>query len=382
MKVLHLYSGNLYGGVETLLVTLARLRHLCPEMQPEFGLCFRGRLWDELTATGAPVHDLGQVRLSRPWTVFLARRKLKAVLRATRFDAVICHCCWPLAVFGRVLRNWELPTVYWAHDAGLTPTKPGERRPMIERLAQATKPALSIAISNFTAPHAAGLYPETPIVHYYYPVELRLPENRADTRAKVRLALGVSDGKVVILQVSRLVAYKGQRLLLEALGQLADNPNWVCWQAGGPQQPGEHEYLAELRELATKLGIAERVKFLGERTDVPELLMGADIHCQPNKGPELFGITFIEGLAAGLPVVSTKIGGAAEILDGYGILVAPDDPPALAKALSRLIDDRAERERHGALGPRRAKELCDPQETFPRLKSILRDHLPKNAHES
>ena len=52
MKVLHLSAGNLYGGIETLSTTMARLRHLAPGMEPEFGLCFRGRLWDELVASG------------------------------------------------------------------------------------------------------------------------------------------------------------------------------------------------------------------------------------------------------------------------------------------------------------------------------------------
>ena len=73
LKVLHLYAGNLYGGVETLLATMARLRHLAPGMESEFGLCFHGRLWNELVSTGVAVHDFGPVRLSRPWTVLRAR---------------------------------------------------------------------------------------------------------------------------------------------------------------------------------------------------------------------------------------------------------------------------------------------------------------------
>ncbi len=71
------------------------------------------------------------------------------------------------------------------------------------------------------------------------------------------------------------------------------------------------------------------------------LLAAADIHCQPNTGPEPFGITFIEALYAGLPVVTTSIGGALEIVDGScGMLVEPNDPAALAGALRRLIEDR------------------------------------------
>src|SRR5262249_57437131 len=95
LRVLHLTAGNLYGGVETLLTTLARLRHLAPEMEPEFGLCFRGRLWDELTAAGVPVHDLGPVRISRPYTVQEARGRLKRVLAAAQPDVVVVHSSWP-----------------------------------------------------------------------------------------------------------------------------------------------------------------------------------------------------------------------------------------------------------------------------------------------
>ena len=69
MRVLYVHSGNLYGGVETLQVTLARHRDLCPAMEPSYALCFKGRLSEELIATGVPVHLLNAVRVSRPLTV-------------------------------------------------------------------------------------------------------------------------------------------------------------------------------------------------------------------------------------------------------------------------------------------------------------------------
>src|SRR5580698_3727045 len=91
VRILHLHSGNLYGGVETLLVTLANLRHLCPSMEPHFALCFDGRLNREISSSGVPVHMLGRVRISRPWSGWRARRRLREILRRERFDAVVCH---------------------------------------------------------------------------------------------------------------------------------------------------------------------------------------------------------------------------------------------------------------------------------------------------
>src|SRR5207302_1246255 len=102
------------------------------------------------------------------------------------------------------------------------------------------------------------------------------------------------------------------------------------------------------------------------------LLAAADIHCQPNTGPEPFGITFIEALYAGLPVVTTGIGGALEIVDGScGILVEPGDPAALAAALGRLIEDRDLRARLGAAGPARAAALCEPRAQLQTLAHAL-----------
>src|SRR6266702_4738841 len=77
IRVLHVSSGNLYGGVETILITVARLRHLCPGMEPSFALCYEGRLSGELIAAGVPVFILGSVRISRRWTVWRGRRRLR-----------------------------------------------------------------------------------------------------------------------------------------------------------------------------------------------------------------------------------------------------------------------------------------------------------------
>src|SRR5262249_45824292 len=115
LKVLHLSAGNLYGGIETLLTTMARLRHLAAGMEPEFGLCFRGRGWDELVATGVAVHDLGPARLSRPWTIGRARGRLRRVLAVSRPEVVITHGSWPHTVFAPVVRRAGARLVNFVH---------------------------------------------------------------------------------------------------------------------------------------------------------------------------------------------------------------------------------------------------------------------------
>src|SRR5207244_2005466 len=119
-----------------------------------------------------------------------------------------------------------------------------------------------------------------------------------------------------ILQASRLERWKGQAVHLEVLGRLKEVPGWAAWVAGGPQKAGEAEFLAELKAAAVANGVADRVRFLGQRSDVPRLMAAADVYCQPNTGPEPFGLSFVEALYAGLPVVTSGFGGASEIVTG------------------------------------------------------------------
>src|SRR5439155_7459328 len=137
MRVLHIYSGNLYGGIETLLVTLARYQHLCPAMEPEFALCFEGRLSEELRTTGATVHLLGVVRVSRPPSVWRARRRLRTLLQQTAFDMVICHSAWAHALFAQETRWAGCSLVFWLHSQA-------EGKHWTERWARRKPPDLAI----------------------------------------------------------------------------------------------------------------------------------------------------------------------------------------------------------------------------------------------
>jgi glycosyltransferase involved in cell wall biosynthesis len=102
------------------------------------------------------------------------------------------------------------------------------------------------------------------------------------------------------------------------------------------------------------------------------LLAAADIFSQPNLGAEPFGIVFIEGLAAGLPVVTTAMGGPKEIIDeSCGIVAPPGDAEAVAAGLRRLIDSADLRSRLGRNGPQRARDLCDPAGRIPDLYQAL-----------
>lgn len=368
MRVLHVNAGNLYGGIETLLLTLARQRELCAGVEPHFALFFEGRQSEELREAGVPVYLLGGVRVSRPWTVWLARRKMRRLLAEQRFDVVVTHGCWNHALAAPVARRAGLPVVFWGHAI-----QSGKH--WLERWARWSPPDLVLANSLVTRESvAATLFPRSRSEVLYLPVTPPQLGDRAAVRGEVRQEIGTPASAVVVVTVSRLEGGKGHPVLIDALGRLADVPGWESWIVGGAQRPAEEKYVAGLHELAERRGVSRRVRFLGQRRDVPRLLAAADVHCQPNTGPDSFGLAFIEALYAGLPVVTSGIGGAAEIIDdGCGLLVPPGDVERLAEALSRLLTDAGLRQRLSAAGRPRAEALCDPARQLGRLGSVLRE---------
>ena len=376
MRVLHLHSGNLFGGVETLMLALVRAGAGAGATH-EFALSFEGRLAAELRASGAAVWQLGEARLSRPVSVKRARGELRALLARECFDAALCHSAWGYVVFGPAARATALPLAYYMHA-------PARGAHWLERWARLTPPRLVVCNSEFTASTAARLFPRVHTEVVRCPVEppRRFEDEslRAAARSAVRAEMQTPEEAVVVVQASRMEAWKGHAAHLRALGRLKDVPQWVCWLLGGDQRPHEAAYLRELRSLAARLGIAERVRFAGERADVPRLLAAADIYCQRNAAPEPFGIAFVEALYAGLPAVASATGGAVEIVDeSCGALVAPGDADGLAVALRALIGDAGLRARLGARGPSRAALLCDPSRQAARLARALEPLAERRA---
>ncbi|MGL6075799.1 MAG: glycosyltransferase family 4 protein [Fimbriiglobus sp.] len=372
MKVLHLYAGNMFGGIERFLITLAKLRHLAPEMEPEYGLCFRGQLWDDLQKENVPVHDLGAVRFSRPWTVLKARRALTKLLSGKRYDVVVCHAAWPHAVFASTVKRFQVRVVTFAHD-----TWAG--RHWVERWAKRTLPDLVLANSHFTLKTVQSLFPSVNNACLYLPVSPISRENQKSLKETVRLELNTSPEHVVPIFCARLEPWKGPHIFIEALAKLKHIPNWTGWLVGGPQTETQSQFFQTLKGMSQELGVYERIRFLGLRKDVENLLLAADFHCQPNTAGEPFGVAFVEALGAGLPLVTSEIGGAIEIVTpDCGILTKSSNASATAEGIARLIETPSERSRLAAHATRRADELCNPSRQINAFCALLKVETAAN----
>ena len=139
----------------------------------------------------------------------------------------------------------------------------------------------------------------------------------------------------VIAACGRLAPWKGQHVLVAALEALPDATAWIIGRA----LFGEDRYAETIRIQAKELGVSDRVRFLGEREDVPALLRAADVVVHTAVEPEPFGRVVVEGMLARHPVIAADAGGVREIITAAdeatrtGWLTPPGDPATLAEAV-------------------------------------------------
>jgi glycosyltransferase involved in cell wall biosynthesis len=365
LSVLHVHSGNLFGGIERAILTCVENLHLAPSISFEFALCFTGKFSEELAAARQTIHKLPEVRVRNPLSIMAARRNLRRLLEHKQYDVVLCHSPWSHAIFAPVIRGAGVPELFWAHArfAG---------KHWLERWSRLSKPGFVISNSDYSDQSITQVFPGIPHRVVRCPVNAKSVVQSPAERSGIRTEFKTPDIAVVIVQVSRMETGKGHKELLSAAANLSKDLSWYIWFVGGAQRDGERRYVEHLKAVAAKLGLSERVRFVGQRNDVPRLLAAADLLCQPNTSADSFGLVFVEALSQALPVVTFAMGGPAEIVDETcGVLLPPGRTDTLASQLERLITDSDLRRRFGQAGPARAKALCDPAVILPQLEAVL-----------
>ncbi len=147
-------------------------------------------------------------------------------------------------------------------------------------------------------------------------------------------------GKKIIMMPGRISRWKGQMHFLEAMERIVRHRPDCHGIIVGGAEPGKERFLQELEKERSRLQLTDKVTFLGQRNDMTNLYLFADVVCHMSTKPEPFGRTVTEALASGTPVVAYNRGGAAETLqacfrDG---LVTPDDAGAFASTVLALLD--------------------------------------------
>jgi glycosyltransferase involved in cell wall biosynthesis len=190
---------------------------------------------------------------------------------------------------------------------------------------------------------------------------------RAGDRAAARAALGIEDGRPVVGAVARLEPRKGIDVLIRAAVLVRRSMPEACFVVLGD---GPDRGL--LASLTRRLGLEGRVRLMGMRDDVADLLPAFDVCALPSR-TEALPLALLEYLAAGKPVAATRVGSVGEVVvDGaHGLLVAPEDPEALAAALVRLLGDPALSGSLAAAGRRRVESAFSVEVMVKRTERLL-----------
>ncbi len=267
-------------------------------------------------------------------------RALDRLCTDWRFDVLHAHCLAPAGhAAARWLRRRPAPGrpafVVSAHGPDMINVPENSsvgRRACVAAMAAAD---LVMANSTWTARRCEEIAGRRLAVRVVY--------LGADVPAPMRSA---ANGAVRVVTVAHLVARKRHEVVLRALARLdpARRPEYVVI--------GDGPFRSRLERLAAELGVAERVRFLGQlpNPDAVAWAAACDLFVMPGV-EEPFGVAFVEAMAAGLPAIGSRGEGGPEDIAAAGqgmVLVEPDDPAALAAVLDRLTADRAELARLGA----------------------------------
>lgn len=272
--------------------------------------------------------------LGRTWRDMGFARCVQGLIAAGRFDLVQSHERIPGC---HIFRAGDGVHATWLELAGkrFARLSPWHRYTLAAEAAMFRHPQLRAVICNsrMVRDDIAQRFPEATgklhVIHNGIDLAQFHPGLRDQYRAALRAELGAGATAAAILYVGSGYARKGVATLIEALARMTER-SAEAWIVGRDKDE------AHYRQLAARLGVAARVRFLGAQTEVRPFYGAADLFCLPTLY-DPFPNAALEALACGLPVATTTTCGAAELAAGCGAVCPPGDPAALAHALDDLL---------------------------------------------
>jgi glycosyltransferase involved in cell wall biosynthesis len=386
MKVLYLNpSGSLGGAERSLLDMIASLRAARPDWQlaliaGEDGALVRRAQALGATATVLPIPQslarLGDAGAGGPagaqvGRLALAASMANAAMAARRYTramagaieeaepAVIHTNGFKMHLIAARAAGGRIPVIWHVHDYVGS-------RPVMARLMRLGARRCALAIANSRSVQAdleANCAKRLAVATIYNAVDLGYFKPHgpvADLDALARMPAAPA-GTVRVGLIATLARWKGHEIFLRALAALPPEVKMRGYVIGGAiyATHGSQWSIPELRAMAERLGVAERVGFTGFVEDVAAAIRGLDIVIHASTEREPFGLAIAEAMACGKPVIASRASGAAEIVGAAtGVLsYRPGDVAGLAERIGALVRDRDERARLGGFGRAAAERL-------------------------
>ncbi|MBN2301532.1 MAG: glycosyltransferase family 4 protein [Lentisphaerae bacterium] len=282
------------------------------------------------------IQDL--VRNPSPLKDLRAMHQIKRLLASTHFDLVHTHSS-KAGILGRVAaQSSGIPSVHTPHGhifyGYFNRLLTGVYIQFERMAARRTKKIVSLTDleTEESLAHGIGKIDQYVTIHSGVPLDALRRLDRS-ARAKFRSEYGIPENAILIVSVARLTHIKGLDVLIKALADM--NTCQEQWQLA---LVGDGEEKQQLARLAHNLRLETQIRFTGHLSDITPALAACDIFVLPSRN-EGMGRALVEAMAAGLPCVATNVGGIPTIIKNNinGLIVPPDNPNALSKALIRLI---------------------------------------------
>lgn len=334
MNITHVVENLNRGGLERMVIELAKFQQSQGHCCQVVCLYERGVLADELDAQDIPVHACGKRRGPDP-------RALLRMRRAVRMhDTEVLHTHNAMAHYQAMLATLHLPlkrVVNSRHGMGAS-SRTARREWLYRHSLARTDAVVAVCAAACDNAVARGIVPVTKarVVRNGIRVENYSPAN-AKMHTRLCMLLGIPDGTRIVGSIGRLNWAKDQAGLIHAYARVQRELPAVALMLAG-----DGELRSELERCASEQGIAANVHFLGDRNDVHELLQGLDLFVLSSVS-EGYSMALLEACASQLPIVATDVGGNREIICNgrTGALVRASDPVALATAMLDLLRDDA-----------------------------------------
>jgi glycosyltransferase involved in cell wall biosynthesis len=343
MKILFLDQSGKPGGAELCLIDIAKSYGDSSLV----GLFADGDFRTLLQQNQIPVEvfTTQSIKVRKQSNILQALGSLKqltplintVIQRAKKYDLIYANTQKALVVGAIASFFARRPLVYHLHD--ILSLEHFSRTNLRVAITLANRFA-SLVIANSQASKKAfiqaGGYAELVEV-VYNGFALPTYQTCANEIQQLRQQLGLED-KFVVGHFSRLAPWKGQHILISALARCPSNVTAILV---GDALFGEQDYVKQLHQQVTALGLENRVKFVGFRADIPQLMTACDLVAHTSTAPEPFGRVIIEGMLCGKPVVAAKAGGAMELVTAgiNGFLTTPGNISELAEVIITCLQE-------------------------------------------
>jgi glycosyltransferase involved in cell wall biosynthesis len=391
-RILYVSGTTGMGGAEVCLVGL--LRHLDrTRFAPTVCVPVRGELARQLEGLGVPLKIVpvpGRInRLRRAdyrgaaaataaaGTLLMALRVAHLARGADLLHASALKAGFYAGLAGALARVpvvWEFPDLLTDHFFS-----PAARRLVVATANRFTNTVMAVSGVVGEALVTAGVDPNRVAV-IPNGVDLERFHERT-TPAPIRREIGIPEEAPLVAIFARLAPWKGHPVFLEAAARLLAAGSRAHFLIVGDAAFDDPAYGEGLKARAEELGLSGRAHFIGYRPDVPEVMAAVELVVHASVLPEPLGLTPLEAMALGKPVVAVGVGGPLEtVVDGEtGLLVAPEDPVAMAAAVGRLLDDRALCRRMAAAGRLRVAERYSQSRLADQVESLYERLIERRA---